>query len=54
MIKKKIIVTGSSRGIGYKIASNLEEEGHKVLFNGRKASKKKILFVEILQILKMH
>lgn len=41
MIKKKIIVTGSSRGIGYKIASNLEEEGHKVLFNGRKASKKK-------------
>ena len=42
MIKKKIIVTGSSKGIGYKIASNLEKDGHKV-FLCRKSLKKKFI-----------
>ena len=44
MIRKKIIVTGSSRGIGLAIAQKLIKEGHHVLLNGRKKkSFKKII-----------
>tara|TARA_B100000674_G_C37884108_1_gene935793 strand:- start:446 stop:1192 length:747 start_codon:yes stop_codon:yes gene_type:complete len=35
MIKKKILVTGSSRGIGYSLAESLLEDGHNVVFTGR-------------------
>lgn len=34
--KKRIIVTGSSRGIGFSIADNLAREGHQVVLSGRK------------------
>ena len=44
MMRKKIIVTGSSRGIGLAIAQKLLKEGHQVLLNGRnKKSFKKII-----------
>jgi len=36
MKRKKIIVTGSSRGIGLAIARKLINEGHNVILNGRK------------------
>ena len=43
MTRKKIIVTGSSRGIGLAIAQKLMDEGHHVILNGRnKKSFKKI------------
>ena len=35
MTRKKIIVTGSSRGIGLAIAKKLIKEGHYVVLNGR-------------------
>ena len=35
MMKKKILVTGSSRGIGYSLAESLLEDGHNVVFTGR-------------------
>ena len=34
-MKKKVLVTGSSRGIGLAIALKLLEEGNNVLINGR-------------------
>tara|TARA_Y100000816_G_scaffold163605_1_gene117125 strand:+ start:2149 stop:2895 length:747 start_codon:yes stop_codon:yes gene_type:complete len=36
MTKKKILVTGSSRGIGYFLAESLLEDGHNVVFSGRR------------------
>ena len=42
-MKKKILVTGSTRGIGLKIALKLKEEGNYVVINGR--NKKKALQV---------
>ena len=41
MKKKKIIVTGSSRGLGFYIANNLLKEGHQVVLNGRRKFKRK-------------
>ena len=35
MTRKKIIVTGSSKGIGLAIAQKLIDEGHNVMLNGR-------------------
>ena len=35
-MKKKIIVTGSSRGIGNSIAEKLLFDGHEVIITGRK------------------
>ena len=37
-IKKKILVTGSSRGIGFAISQNLLNQGHQVVINGRNKS----------------
>ena len=34
--KKKILVTGSSRGIGFAIAESLLNDGHNVVFSGRR------------------
>jgi len=36
-MKKNILVTGSSKGIGFAIAKKLSESGHKVILNGRNA-----------------
>jgi len=44
MKEKKIIVTGSSRGLGLHIANKLLQEQHKVIFNGR-SKKKKINYI---------
>ena len=51
--KKRIIVTGSSRGIGLSIAENLAKEGYQVVLNGRKKKtlskiKKKIRNIEFV------
>ena len=35
-MKKKILVTGSSRGIGLSIALKLLKEGNEVVINGRR------------------
>ena len=50
MKEKKIIVTGSSRGLGLHIANKLLQEQHKVIFNGRSKKKKLITLVEIFLI----
>ena len=42
-MKKKIIVTGSSRGIGLAIAIKLLNEGHEVIITSRKRCKLKKL-----------
>ena len=42
-MKKKILVTGSTRGIGLQIALKLKKEGNYVVINGR--NKKKALQV---------
>ena len=44
MTRKKIIVTGSSRGIGLAIAQKLMDEGHHVVLNGR--NKKTLLKIK--------
>lgn len=34
-MKKKVLITGSSKGIGFSTAKKLSEEGHQVILNGR-------------------
>ncbi len=38
-MKKKILITGSSKGIGFSTAKKLSEEGHQVVITGRNAKK---------------
>ena len=41
LINKKILITGSSSGIGLEIAKSFAREGSKIILNGRKISKLK-------------
>ena len=45
-MKKKILVTGSSRGLGLAIAKSLNKKGHLVVVNGRNLKKLKKIYVK--------
>ncbi len=39
MDEKTIVITGSTRGIGYGLAVKLLEKGHKIVMNGKNAER---------------